>query len=157
MKRNLSVLNQKKASVSYAKWGIIFIIPFLVTYLIFNFIPQLLTIIYSFFEYYNEGLEIIGPNFVGLDNYEYLFTPAADGTIRIFKYCGNTLLLWIIGAVPQFVVALLLAMIFTSARLNLKGQRFFKTLFYLPNVIMASAFALLVFNFLETADQSMIY
>lgn len=140
---------KKIKSVSYAKWGLIFIIPFFAAYLIFTFIPQLLTIIYSFFEYYNEGLETIGPKFCGFNNYILLFTPQSNGTISIIKYCGNTLLLWIIGAIPQFVIALLLAVIFTSTRLNIKGQRFFKTVFYLPNVIMASAFALLIWQLFE--------
>ena len=33
-----------------------------------------------------------------------------------------------------------------GSRLRLKGQRFFKTVIYLPNLIMASAFAMLFFT-----------
>ena len=50
------------------------------------------------------------------------------------------------GAVPQVLVALLLAVFFTSYRLNLKGQQFFKTVIYMPNLIMASAFSMLFFT-----------
>lgn len=59
------------------------------------------------------------------------------------KYFGNTLLLWIIGFIPQIAVSLLLAAWFTDLRLKLKGQTFFKTVIYMPNLIMASAFAML--------------
>ena len=41
--------------------------------------------------------------------------------------------------------SLLLAAWFTDLRLKLKGQTFFKTVIYMPNLIMASAFAMLFF------------
>ena len=125
--------------------GYIFIIPFFVVYLIFTLYPQILTIYNSFFEYYRDGLNVIGPNFVGLDNYKTLFTVNSSGFVPIIKYMLNTLILWIIGAVPQFLVAMLLALFFTSTRLNIKGQQFFKTVIYMPNLIMASAFSMLFF------------
>ena len=40
---------------------------------------------------------------------------------------------------------MLLALFFTSTRLNIKGQQFFKTVIYMPNLIMASAFSMLFF------------
>ena len=67
-------------------------------------IPLGSTIYYSFFEYYRSGLKIIGPTFVGLKNYITLF--ATD----LPKYFGNTLLLWIIGFIPQIAISLLLAL-----------------------------------------------
>ena len=130
---------KKKGSISYAKWGYIFIAPFFIIFAVFQLIPLASTIYYSFFEYYRSGLKIIGPNFVGLKNYITLF--ATD----LPKYFGNTLILWIIGFIPQIAVSLLLAAWFTDLRLKLKGQTFFKTVIYMPNLIMASAFAMLFF------------
>ena len=130
---------KKKGSISYAKWGYIFIAPFFIIFAVFQLIPLASTIYYSFFEYYRSGLKIIGPNFVGLKNYITLF--ATD----LPKYFSNTLILWIIGFVPQIIVSLLLAAWFTDLRLKLKGQTFFKTVIYMPNLIMASAFAMLFF------------
>ncbi|MCI8440735.1 MAG: sugar ABC transporter permease, partial [Oscillospiraceae bacterium] len=61
--------NEKKIkSVSYAKWGYIFILPFFLTYAIFSLIPLADTIRNSFYEYYYSGLKVIGPNWVGLAN-----------------------------------------------------------------------------------------
>ena len=139
------IKKSKDKSISYAKWGYIFIIPFFVVYLIFTFYPQVLTIYNSFFENYRDGLTVVGPNFVGLDNYKALFQVNNAGYIPIFKFLGNTIILWLIGAIPQFLVAMLLALFFTSTRLNIKGQQIFKTIIYMPNLIMASAFAMLFF------------
>lgn len=127
--------------VSYNKWGYIFLIPFISVYLIFQFIPLASTIYNSFFENYRSGLTQIGPNFVGLENYK---TIVVNGDL--ITYAENTLIMWIMGFVPQIIVSLLLAAWFSNPSLRLRGQRFFKTVIYLPNLIMASAFAMLFFT-----------
>ena len=129
----------KRRSISYAKWGYIFIAPFFIAFAIFQLIPLASTIYYSFFEYYRSGLKVIGPNFTGLSNYVKLLS------LDLPKYLGNTLLLWILGFVPQIIVSLLLAVWFTDNRLRIRCQPFFKTVIYMPNLIMASAFAMLFF------------
>ena len=50
------------------------------------------------------------------------------------------------GFVPQILVSLLLAAWFSNTRLRLKFTQFFKTIIYLPNLIMASAFSMLFFT-----------
>ena len=141
-------MNKQHKLVSYAKWGYIFIAPFFVVYLIFSLIPLLSTFYYSFFDYYQRGLEWVGPNFVGFENYKKLFDISSNvnnGSLRLLDYTKNTMIMWVLGAVPQFIFSLLLAVIFTSARLKIKGQRFFKTVIYMPNLIMAASFAMLFF------------
>ena len=127
--------------VRYNKWGYIFLIPFILVYIVFNLVPLFTTIFYSFFEYYKSGLKIIGPNFIGLENYIAMFKNS-----DIWTYAGNTLIMWVMGFVPQILVSLLLGAWFSNPSLRLKGQRFFKTVIYLPNLIMASAFAMLFFT-----------
>ncbi len=102
------------------------------------------TIRYSFFEYYRSGIKEIGPNFAGMENYSNLLKS------DMLKYAGNTLILWIIGFIPQIVVALVLAEWFVDARLKIHGTQFFKVVIYLPNLIMASAFAMLFFTMFST-------
>ena len=136
----------KRKGISYAKWGYLFIAPFFLTYAVFKLYPLFLTIYNSFFENYRSGLKQVGPNFVGFANYIKLFTPDANGTIDILKYAGNTVVLWLGGAIPQIIIALLLAIFFTSYRLKIKGQQFFKTVIYMPNLIMASAFSMLFYT-----------
>ncbi len=138
-------MDKKRKSVSYAKWGYIFIAPFLIVFIVCQLIPLASTVYNSFFENYMNGLDQVGPNFVGFQNYITLFTPK-NGNIDILNYAWNTMLMWIMGAIPQLVFSLLLAVIFTSARLNIKGQTFFKTVIYMPNLVMASAFSMLFFT-----------
>ena len=79
----------KKSSgkvVRYNKWGYIFLIPFIVVYVIFQLIPLISTIYNSFFENYMSGLTQVGPKFVGLANYQKLFS---DGDIWV--YTKNTI------------------------------------------------------------------
>lgn len=121
-------------------WGYIFLIPFFVVFFIFQMIPLVKTIYYSFFERYEDGLIVVGPRFVGLENYATIFS---NGDLP--KYFANTMIMWVLGFVPQIIVSLLLAAWFSNPSLRLKGQRFFKTVIYLPNLIMASAFAMLFF------------
>ena len=118
--------------ISYAKWGYIFIAPFFIAYICCTLIPQLMTFYNSLFMNYRDGLMQVGPKFVGLDNFVKLFSPDNTGNIGILKYFCNTMILWIMGAVPQFVIAMLLAVFFTSYRLNIRGQHFFKTVIYMP-------------------------
>lgn len=137
------MVKEKKAKtrkkISYAKWGYIFLIPFFATYFIFSFIPLVNTFYNSLFENYRSGLTQIGPNFVGLQNYISIFQS------DLLKYLGNTMILWIIGFIPQIIISLILAVWFADFRLRLKGSSFFKTIIYMPNVIMAASFAMLFF------------
>lgn len=132
--------NNAKA-VKYNKWGYIFLIPFVVVYIIFQLIPMVTTVYNSFFENYMSGLTKVGPNFVGLENYVKLFS---GGDIWI--YAKNTLVIWIMCFIPQILLSLLLGAWFSDVQLKLKGTSFFKTVIYLPNLIMASAFAMLFFT-----------
>lgn len=136
-------MNKKHKSISYAKWGYIFIIPFFLIYIIFSLIPTLSTFYYSFFQ---KGFDPVSfeyyENFVGFQNYADLLS-FNGGENRFFHYFGNTMIMWVLGAVPQLLFSLLLAVIFTSARLKIKGQRFFKTVIYMPNLIMAASYSLL--------------
>ena len=117
-------------------WGLIFIAPFMGFYLVFSFIPMISTIINSFFENYRSGLKQIGPTFVAFANYQKLL---ADGDF--WQYFGNTIILWVIAFIPQIILSLLLASWFSDKSLKIKGADFFKTVIYLPSVLMASAFA----------------
>ena len=138
MEKKKGKMNKIK-SVDYSKWGYLFILPFFLAFFIFQLIPLVSTVYYSFFEYYRSGLKVIGPTPVGLANYKALFES------DFLKYTGNTIILWLAGFIPQIVISLLLAAWFTDLRLKIRGKQFFKVVIYMPNLIMASAFAMLFF------------
>ncbi|MCR5543376.1 MAG: sugar ABC transporter permease [Eubacterium sp.] len=133
--------NKKGNVVRYNRWGYFFLIPFVVVFIAFQLVPLVNTIYNSFFEhYFKNGLTEVGPTLIGLENYKTLFTNG-----DLIKYFGNTMIMWIMGFIPQIVVSLLLAAWFSDPSLRLKGRPFFQSVIYLPNLIMASAFAMLFF------------
>ena len=134
-------MKKRSKAVRYNKWGYIFLIPFFLVYIVFQLIPLFTTIYNSFFENYRSGLMQIGPNFVGLENYTKLFTGG-----DIWQYAKNTMVMWLMCFIPQLLLSLILGAWFSDVRLRLKGSRFFKTVIYLPNLIMASAFSMLFFT-----------
>lgn len=142
MKNDVKKSANRKHTIQYDNWGYVFIAPFFVIYIIFSLIPLLTTFIFSLFEYYRVGLLTVGPTFIGLENFKAIFT-AGDS---LGKYFLNTLIMWVMGFVPQIIISLLLAVWFTNTELNLKGQGFFKTVIYMPNLIMAATFAMLFFT-----------
>ncbi|MDR0197210.1 MAG: sugar ABC transporter permease [Oscillospiraceae bacterium] len=69
----------------------------------------------------------------------------ADGAwMDIF---ANTALIWIVGFIPQIGLALLLAAWFTDAKIRVRGQGFFKVIFYMPNIMTAATIGYLFFMF----------
>lgn len=131
----------KKSCVSYTKWGYIFLIPFFIIYIGFSLIPLITTFYNSVFENYMSGLTQVGPNYVGLSNFKAILT-----NTDVLKFAKNTLVIWLWGFIPQIIISLVLAVWFTDIRLKIKGVGFFKTVMYMPNLIMAAAFSMLFFT-----------
>ena len=82
---------------------------------------------------------------------DYLFVGFKNfGDIFGNKYRFNTVIgafyttavMWIIGFIPQILLALLLSAWFTDTKLKLKGLSLMKALMYLPNVITAATIAI---------------
>ncbi len=122
------------------RWGYFFTLPFFLVFLVFSCIPIVDTIRYSFYEYYTVGLMEVGPTFVGLDNYISILDA------ELLKYLWNTIVFWLGAFLPQLLVSLLLAAWLTDARLLIHGREFFKVVMYLPGVVMASAWSVLLFT-----------
>ena len=143
--RAVSLVTDRIHIKKYSTWGIIFIAPFITFYLIFSFFPIVSTIFNSFFENYTAGLKHVGPRFVAFANYQKLFS---DGDF--WSYLYNTMILWFMAFVPQIIISLILASWFSDSSLKIKGSGFFKTVIYLPSVLMASAFATLFLSLFST-------
>ena len=137
---------KKRKHFSYSKWGYLFLIPFFVAFFLFTFLPLISTFYYSFFEYYSVGLDEVGPNFVKFENYKQVIFES-----QFFKYLGNTIIIWLLGFIPQIIISLLLAVLFTDTRLKLKFTGFFKSIIYMPNLVMASAFGMLFLTIFSTS------
>ena len=91
-----------------------------------------------------DGLSPI--TFLGLSNYRRLFTD------RVFYLTvWNTLRIWVFNFLPQMACALVLSALFTFNRV--RGMKFFRAAYYLPNLITAASVGLL-FNLLFDGDKS---
>jgi len=130
----------KKGSISYAKYGYLFSLPFIIAYLIFSLYPTLYTVIIGFTDL--RGVGKTSWHFLKaskfFDNYKKILT---SPTFHIaFK---NTIKLWTCNFIPQIIMALLLAAWFTNRRVKIPGEGAFKVLFYMPNIITAATVAIL--------------
>ena len=136
-------LRQKKL-VNYSKFGYLFAIPFILAFLIFTLYPICYTIILGFTNH--EGA--IPPKLAflkdPLENFKYLFKKRPSGQMSYFLLgLITTARIWIINFIPQLGLALLLSAWFTDNRVKVKGQGFYKVVFYLPNIITAATCAIL--------------
>ena len=127
--------------VKYNRWGYYFLIPFIVVYILFQLVPLVSTVYNGFFKNFMSGIKQVGPEFIGMENYGELFSKG-----DLWVYLENTMIMWVLGFVPQIFFSLLLGAWFSDTRLRLKATGFFKTVIYLPNLIMASAFSMLFFT-----------
>ncbi|MCL2801248.1 MAG: sugar ABC transporter permease [Treponema sp.] len=132
----------KQTNVSYAKYGYIFSIPFVVTFLFFMLYPLIYTIVIGFTDL--RGIGNTNWNFLEkpFDNFVSVFN---NNTFRVSTV--NTFKIWFLNFIPQLFLALLLTEWFTNHRHKIRGQGVFKVLFYMPNIITAASIAIL-FNVL---------
>lgn len=127
-----------KKKSGYAKWGYIFSIPFVLTFLIFSLYPILYTAVIGFTDL--KGLGITQWHFLDDPFRNFKTVLSNPSFITALK---NTVFLWVCNFVPQIVLALLLTAWFTDKRCMVKAQGFFKVIFYMPNIITAATVAIL--------------
>lgn len=141
-----SAAQRRIKSISYAKYGYMFIAPFFIVYAFFQLWPLINTFILSFKgNGLNEGTGI--DSYVGFQNFEYIlfgsdtFRAAKSIHNEFILNLKNTLLIWFGNFVPQLSLSLLLAVWFTEAKLRIPGKGFFKVIMYMPNIITAASVA----------------
>lgn len=92
----------------------------------------------GFFQY-DMGIET--NNFIG---FEYFKRAIFDK--QLYRYLGNTIFLWGMGFAFEISSALIIAAIFTY--INIKKSHFFKSAFFIPNLISSAAIASLFSMFI---------
>ena len=124
--------------LKHHQYGYLFVAPFIIGFLVFGLYPVVNTIVLSFTD---RTLMSSSYSFTGLRNFQLLF---ADKTfITAIK---NTWQLWLMNFIPQMGIAFLLSIWFTNNRLKLRGVGVWRMIFYMPNLMMASAVAALFFS-----------
>ena len=107
--------------------GWLFASPWIIGFLLFTAAPMLFSIYASFTEYNITT----SPNWIGLNNYQRLFKDP-----YFYTSLGNTFWMVIVKTPLVIVVAIGLALLLA---MDVPGGRFFRTVFYLPNVLAGVA------------------
>jgi multiple sugar transport system permease protein len=131
--------------------GYLFLAPFIIGFLLFGLYPVINTLGLSFTD---TTLMSKSSHFIGIDNFKRLF--ADDVFLRAVR---NTWLIWILNFIPQMGIALLLSVLFTSARLKIKAVGVWRAIFFLPNLLMPAAVAALfnaLFAYYGPVNQLMV-
>lgn len=154
-----SAAQRRIKSISYAKYGYMFIAPFFLVYCFFQVWPLIQTFILSF-----QGNGADAGNFVGFGNYGIILFGSGEGMGRraaamqelFLTSFKNTIILWFGNFIPQILLSLLLAVWFTDSKLHIPGVGFFKVVMYLPNIITAVSVAALFMRFISNSQLSAV-
>jgi ABC-type sugar transport system permease subunit len=126
-----------------ARWGYIFIAPWIIGFLLFTFLPMAATFVFTLT---NIALNQKVPlQFTGLSNYQRLF---AD--VQTWESLGVTLRFAVL-ALPVGVFLPLLVALLLSSR-HLKGAGLFRVLFFMPYVVPFVAGVLIWGTMLNPVD-----
>lgn len=152
-----STAQSRIKSISYAKYGYMFIAPFFIVYAFFQVWPLINTFILSL---HGNGLAA-QDTFVGMDNFrDLLFGGEGRSVARVhsdfLRDLGNTVILWVGNFILQIFLSLLLAVWFTDSKLHIPGQGFFKVVMYLPNIITAVSVAALFMRFFSNSQMCLV-
>jgi raffinose/stachyose/melibiose transport system permease protein len=123
---------------------VLFLMPALLIYLGVVAAPVFSTIYNSFCKWNLVDVK----KFAGFNNFVQLFT-----IDRIFRTSlNNTLLLMVLSVVIQVPLAILLAVAISGAA---RGKRYFKTVFFMPNILASVAVGLL-WSFIYNAEFGLV-
>lgn len=137
---------KKRKSISYDKYGYLFVAPFFITFLIFQLYPIYFTFRTSLTDAVGWS-KVLDNSIIGFANFAKLFSFGSEVSRLFWLALSNTIKIWIVNFIPQIGMALLLASWFTDARLRLRFQGAFKVMIFMPNIITAATVAMLFFSF----------
>jgi multiple sugar transport system permease protein len=139
LRSSLGPLRRREAAA-----GLLFVLPWLVSLLVFTTYPVLMAFYLSFTEY-----NIIQPpRWIGTENYETMFTADPSFWVGVANSGIYALMAVPLGLVVSLLLAILLNM-------DAKGISVYRTLFYLPSLAPPVA-ATLVFLLLFSPDQGLV-
>ena len=116
---------KKKIDKVRLMWGVIFIAPLSIFYLVFRYYTSFESLLFSFFDY-----KVTDPfsNFVGLGNYIEIFTDPV-----FYTQLWNTVCLFLLGIVLGFWVPIMQALLLNELTKKMRGV--YKYLLLLPAAI----------------------
>ena len=142
---SFSTKRRRKKSVEVGRYGLYFVTPFFIIFIIFQLYPLLNTIYNSLVFTYKNGRNVISQPGLSFGNYStYVFGSAGGG--EFWQAMGVTIAMWLINFVPQLFVSLLFAAWFTDTVNKIKGVKAYKVIMYMPNIVTAATVSVLFYN-----------
>ncbi|MBM7660130.1 cellobiose transport system permease protein [Bacillus mesophilus] len=128
-------MNQKKSSLSEsakeALSGYLYISPFFILFAIFGVFP----ILFSFYLGFQKWNGFGEMEFVGLNNFRLILEDPL-----FWKSLSNTMIMWVMGTLPQLIIGIILAYTLNSAIIKFKGL--FRVSIFMPYVTSTVAVAI---------------
>ena len=113
-----------KFNKQQAVFGILFMMPWFIGFIVFGLYPMIMSIYYSLCRY--DVLRI--PQFIGFGNYEKLIFEDPYFWISI----SNTLIYTVLRVPLCIIGSLLLAVLVNNA---VRGVKFFRTIYFIPSIV----------------------
>lgn len=121
--------------------GYVFILPFIIGFMAFTFIPIVISFCLSFTKY-----DILSaPQFLGLENYIRMFTQDE----LFWKSMGVTTFYALVSVPLKLIMALLVAMLFVRTT---RATSFYRAVYYLPSIMGGSVAVAIMWKRLFTSD-----
>ncbi|RCW74754.1 carbohydrate ABC transporter permease [Saliterribacillus persicus] len=111
--------------------GYLYISPFFILFAIFGLFP----ILFSFYLGFQKWNGLGEMEYVGFQNFEWILTDPL-----FWKSLSNTLIMWILGTLPQLLIGIILAYALNSTLIKLKS--FFRVSIFMPYVTSTVAVAI---------------
>lgn len=117
------------------KWGLIFISPWLIGFALFTAFPMIASLVFSVTEF--KLLEMSGFHFIGLQNYQRLFSDPQvwQSLVITFRF--------VLFSVPIAIFLPLGLALLVNAK-NLFGKNVFRAMFYMPQMITSVAIVVII-------------
>lgn len=133
-KKALTYLNKKK-------YLYLLLIPCIAYFIIFHYIPMYGVIIA--FKKFSFGKGILGSDWVGFENFKYMF-----GLADFYKVFLNSIYLSFLRIIFNFPIPIILALLLNEVRSE-AAKRFMQTVIYLPHFISWVVIGGILVNFLS--------
>lgn len=127
IKRQTAFSEKKKEALA----GYLYISPFFILFAVFGLFPM----IFSFYLGFQKWGGIGEMEFVGLKNFSLILTDPL-----FWKSLSNTLILWVMGTIPQLFIGIVLAYALNSALIKFMG--IFRVSIFMPYVTSTVAVAI---------------
>lgn len=129
----MNQLASKKGLKNKENFGYLFVAPFFIVFLTFGLYPIIKTMSLAFFKY---DMHIPTDTFIGLD---YIRRALVDATFYTSLF--TSFKLWFLTYAFEVSSAMIIAALFTFVKI--RGMHFYKSAFYVPNLVSGAAVAIL--------------